>query len=79
MIRVNLFCVVFFLLRPSVAHLQGRTNRDSAPETKDVLQQCSGCHSIDTDEKKVGRRSGVCSKGQSCAMGNRRMKPTSAL
>ena len=54
MTRAILFCVVFFVLRPYVAHLQGRANRESGSETKDVLQQCSGCHSINTDEKKVG-------------------------
>ena len=54
MTRAPLFCVVFFVLRPHVAHLQGRANRESGSETKDVLQQCSGSHSINTDEKKVG-------------------------
>ena len=54
MTRAILFCVVFSVLKSYVAHVQGRANRDSASETTDVLQQCSGCHSIDTDEKKVG-------------------------
>lgn len=54
MARAILFCVVFFVLRPYVAHLQGGANRESGSETKDVLQQCSGCHSINTDERKVG-------------------------
>jgi cytochrome c len=54
MTHAILFCVVFSVLWPYVAHVQGRTNRDSASETTDVLQHCSGCHSIETDEKKVG-------------------------
>jgi mono/diheme cytochrome c family protein len=54
MIRASLFCAVFSLLRPSVAHLQGKTSGDSASRDKDVIQHCSGCHSIDTDETRVG-------------------------
>ena len=54
MTRAILFCVVFSVLRPCVTHLQGRANRDSGSQTKDVLQQCTGCHSIKTYEKKVG-------------------------
>jgi cytochrome c len=54
MTRAILFCVVFSALRPHVAHLQGRTSRGSASKPEDVIQQCSGCHSIETDEKRVG-------------------------
>ena len=54
MIRAILFCVAFSALRPYVAHLQGRNSGASAPKPKDVIQQCSGCHSLDTNEKKVG-------------------------
>jgi cytochrome c len=54
MTRAILFCLVLSGLRPHVAHLQGRTSRDSGSKTEDVIQQCSGCHSMETDEKKVG-------------------------
>jgi len=36
--------------------MQVQEKRDSAPPSrgKDVFEQCSGCHSAETDEKKVG-------------------------
>jgi cytochrome c2 len=54
MTRTMLFWAVFSVLWPYVAHPQRRAVRDGASKPEDVIQQCSGCHSMDTDEKKVG-------------------------
>jgi cytochrome c len=54
MARAVLSCIIFFVLKPNLAHAQGKGNGDSAPKAEDVFQQCSGCHSLETREKKVG-------------------------
>jgi len=54
MIRAILFCLAISVLRPCVARLQGRNSGARTSKHEGVIQQCSGCHSIDTNEKKVG-------------------------
>jgi cytochrome c len=54
MARAVLFCFIFSVLKPNVAHVQGKGNGDRTPKAEDVFQQCSGCHSLETGEKKVG-------------------------
>ena len=54
MIRPILLCVLIFVFQPDAAHPQGRGTGESLSNAEDLFQQCSGCHNIDTDEKKVG-------------------------
>ena len=54
MARAVLSCIIFFVLKPNLAHAQGKGNGDRTPKAEDVFQQCSGCHSVETGEKKVG-------------------------
>jgi mono/diheme cytochrome c family protein len=54
MARAVLSCIIFFALKPNLAHAQGKGSGDRTPKAEDVFQQCSGCHSVETGEKKVG-------------------------
>lgn len=54
MTRVILFPIFIILLEAHSAQSQGTGKREYASKGKDVVAQCTGCHSIDTDEKKVG-------------------------
>jgi cytochrome c len=37
-----------------IAALAQDKNRTTTPRGKEIFEQCSGCHSAETDEKKVG-------------------------
>jgi mono/diheme cytochrome c family protein len=54
MARAVLSCIIFFALKPNLAHAQVEGSGDRTPKAEDVFQQCSGCHSVETGEKKVG-------------------------
>ena len=54
MARTVLSCIIFFVLKPNLSHAQGKGNGDRTPTAEVVFQQCSGCHSVETGEKKVG-------------------------
>jgi cytochrome c len=54
MTRPILFCAVISVLKPNVAHLQKKGSGESASKAENIFHQCSGCHSVDTDKKKVG-------------------------
>jgi|SRR2546423_12703412 cytochrome c len=46
-----LFCASFAV---GAAGPQGKTGHGDATKGKDVFEQCSVCHNVDTDEKKMG-------------------------
>jgi cytochrome c len=54
MTRVILFSILIIFQEAHSAQSQGIGKREDASKGKDVVAQCTGCHSIDTDEKKVG-------------------------
>jgi cytochrome c len=49
-----LFFILITFLETSSGRPEGKGKREGAPKGEDVYEQCSGCHSIDTGEKKVG-------------------------
>lgn len=56
MARVILFSISIIFLGAHSAQPQSTGKRKDASKgkDKDVVAQCTGCHNIDTDEKKVG-------------------------
>lgn len=46
-----LVCASFVI---GAAGRQGKTGHGDAAKGKDVFEQCSVCHNVDTDEKKMG-------------------------
>src|SRR5580704_15734814 len=54
MTRVILFSIFITFLGATLGRAQERGRREGAPKGEEVVAQCAGCHSIDTDEKKVG-------------------------
>ena len=54
MTRVIVLSIFIFLLGAHSAQSQGTGKREDASRGKDVIAQCTGCHNIDNDEKKVG-------------------------
>jgi cytochrome c len=46
-----LFCASFVV---AAAGRQGKAAHGDATKGKDVFEQCSVCHNVDTDEKKMG-------------------------
>jgi mono/diheme cytochrome c family protein len=54
MTRVILFSICIISLGTTFGRAQGHGKREAAPKGEEVIAQCTGCHSIDTDETKVG-------------------------
>lgn len=54
MTRVILFSILIIFQEARSAQVQETGKREHASKGKDVVAQCTGCHNIDTDEKKVG-------------------------
>jgi cytochrome c2 len=52
----RLLCTGAILAAAMGMHIQAQEKRDgaTAAKGKEVFEQCSGCHSAGTDEKKVG-------------------------
>ena len=52
----RLLCACAIMAAVMGTRIQAQEKRDSAPAArgKEVFEQCSGCHSAETDEKKVG-------------------------
>jgi len=49
-----LFFILIIFLEAQSGQPEVKKKREGAPKGEDVYEQCSGCHSIDTGEKKVG-------------------------
>src|ERR1700722_15244562 len=54
MTRVIIFPILIILLEAHSAQSQGTGKREYASKGRDVVAQCTGCHNIDNDEKKLG-------------------------
>ncbi len=54
MTRVILFSILIIFQEAHSARSQGTGKREDASKGKDLVAQCTGCHNIDNDEKKVG-------------------------
>jgi hypothetical protein len=54
MTRVILFLLLIIFQEAHSAGSQGTGEREGSAKGKDLVAQCTGCHNIDNDEKKVG-------------------------
>jgi cytochrome c len=52
--RVILFVLLIIFQEAHSGWSQETGNREGSAKGKDVVAQCTGCHNIDNDEKKVG-------------------------
>jgi hypothetical protein len=68
MVRLLYTCTIMAAV--AGIRIQAQEKWDGATVSRgiEVIEQCSGCHSAETDERKWARRSKVSFSGPSCVM-----------